>query len=155
MKPQLDRAAARVGVPDAEDLVADFRVHAEFFFQLAPERVTRLLAGLDLAAGELPLQGKRLVAGALANQDLSALQDERGRDALEGTAAPRWFRRNPLHSCFSSRRPTSSAQCSTNLRSSAVKAAGKWLSMSISPTTCPRTKTGATISDLVSREQAR
>ena len=135
--------------------VADFRVHAEFFVQLAPERVARLLALLDLAAGELPLQGKRLVAGALANQDLSAPQDERSRDALDGTAMPRWFRRNPLHPCFSSRRPTSSAQCSTSWRSSAVKAAAKWLSMSISPTTCPRTKMGATISDLVSIEHAR
>ena len=37
----------------------------------------------------------------------------------------------------------------------AVKAAGVWLSMSSSPTATPLTKTGATISDLVSREHAR
>jgi hypothetical protein len=57
--------------------------------------------------------------------------------------------------CFSSQRPRTAAACSQMARSSEVKAARKWLSISISPTTFFSTKTGTTISDLVSSEQAR
>src|SRR5437868_4499600 len=57
--------------------------------------------------------------------------------------------------CLSRYSPTSAAQLSTSARSARLKAAGTWLSISSSPTTFPCTKTGATISDLVSREQAR
>src|SRR5580704_16839133 len=60
-----------------------------------------------------------------------------------------------LQGCFSSQRPSTEAACSQRSRSSAVKAAGKWLSMSSSPTTFLSTKTGSTISDFVSTEQAR
>jgi hypothetical protein len=51
--------------------------------------------------------------------------------------------------------PTKLAQYSTSSRSSSLKAARKWLSISSSPTTFPRTKMGTTISDLVSCEHAR
>jgi hypothetical protein len=51
--------------------------------------------------------------------------------------------------------PTRLAQYSTSSRSSSLKAARKWLSISSSPTTLPRTKMGTTISDLVSCEHAR
>jgi hypothetical protein len=51
--------------------------------------------------------------------------------------------------------PSTTAACSQSLRSSGPNAARKWLSMSSSPTILPFAKTGTTISDLVSREQAR
>src|SRR5579883_1506932 len=56
---------------------------------------------------------------------------------------------------FSRCRPTRDAQYSTNSRSSPENAAGKWLSISSSPTTLPPLKMGTTISDFVSIEHAR
>jgi len=43
-------------------------VAAEFFAQLAEEGGLRGLAGLDLAAGKFPLEGKVLVSGSLGDQ---------------------------------------------------------------------------------------
>src|ERR1039458_285408 len=59
------------------------------------------------------------------------------------------------HSDCSSFLPTTSAQYWTSVWSSVPNAAAKWLSISSSPATCFFTKMGTTISDLVSREQAR
>src|SRR5438105_4743080 len=90
----------------------------------------------------------------LAKNDAAIGMLEGGPHALV-TACARLLFTNFHDRDFSSCLPTSDAQYSTSFRSWSPKAAGKWLSMSSSPMTFPRTNTGTTISDLVSVEHAR
>mgnify|MGYP003493122321 CR=1 FL=1 len=58
---------------------------AELLDELACERVARRLAGLELAARELPVARVRLARGALGEQHLSiGTKDHRGGDANDG-----------------------------------------------------------------------
>ena len=69
-EPQFHAAAILVGVNKTRDLLADLGIDAEFFFEFALEGGDRLFAGLDLSAGKLPLQRKRLIFAALADEQL-------------------------------------------------------------------------------------
>jgi len=62
---------------NAGHLVADAGVDSDFFFQFPPEAVARLLARFRSCRRETPLQGHRLVLGALADQELAFAEDER------------------------------------------------------------------------------
>ena len=68
VEQQQQRAAAARGLFVARDLLADDGLDAEFFAQLASESLFGGLAGLDLAAGKLPLQRMAVAGHALANQ---------------------------------------------------------------------------------------
>src|SRR3954453_15558705 len=140
--------------------------------------------GFVLRKGEFrgvhPDHGESLIAVAL----VPGLHVREGADAVDASVIPEIDQHDPpaqlsktkrsgiqpsvpnfrgTHSAFfyshawnvSSFSPTSLAQCCTSAWCSEVKAAGKWLSISSSPTTLPCTNTGTTISDLVSSEQAR
>ena len=71
-----------------------FASHAEFFFQLAPERVARLLALLDIRRRGTPTSGETAGGGCAGKSGSFRVspKDQCGRDALDGTATPRWFR---------------------------------------------------------------
>src|SRR3954447_16233986 len=113
---------------DAFDLVSDVGVDTELFFEFATQRVTGLFAHFDLSAGEFPFQRFGLVAGALTDKDLVFANHNAGNDTDHAfSAAAR----------CSMYWPTIPAQASTSLRSSSLKRAGSWLSISISPTTRP------------------
>ena len=158
-------------MPDAGHLMTDRGINTEFLVQFPAERIARLFALFDLAPGEFPFQRHGLVTGALADQNLVILEDQRGHhvfhDRRGALRTAGHIRSSIAIGCsglvfptfhpaaFSNCLPTSAAQYSTRARSASPKAAGKWLSMSSSPTTLPRTNTGTTISDLVSVEQAR
>jgi hypothetical protein len=93
----LDGAAVAVGVPDGRDVGADDGCNAEFLAEFAGQSLFGAFAGLDLAAGELPLERHGLIGAALADEDLAirafAAEDERRNDAPQrpdggcGTAA--------------------------------------------------------------------
>ena len=51
--------------------------YAQLLLQFAGQRLLGALAGFDLAAGELPLEGMRLVRCALPHQDLAVLLENR------------------------------------------------------------------------------
>src|SRR5207237_3953961 len=70
--------APSVLVTNSRQLFADLSVDSEFLFQFAAERVTRLFAFFDFAAGELPLQRHRLMLGALTDQYLGVFEDQTG-----------------------------------------------------------------------------
>jgi hypothetical protein len=74
---------------NALDFVADGRQYPEFLFQFAAQGVARLLALLDLAAGELPFERHGLVPCALTHQQLAVLHDQPCNHALHeaGTVA--------------------------------------------------------------------
>ena len=66
------------------------RGDAEFLVQFAGQRLLGAFAGLDLAAGKLPLQGHRLVGTALADQHLAAANNQRRcHKAKRRTGRPR------------------------------------------------------------------
>src|SRR5690606_34717015 len=69
IEDEQDGRAPRVAVLVTGDLVSDLSGDAEFLGQLALEGLTRRFPGLDLAAGELPLERVRVAGLALANQD--------------------------------------------------------------------------------------
>ncbi len=69
---QVDRVAVQVGVQDAGDFRANLGADAEFFFEFAAQGLGRGLSGLDLAAGEFPLERESLVLGTLAAEDFVA-----------------------------------------------------------------------------------
>src|ERR1017187_1014326 len=73
---QFHRPPARVLVMDADDFVADGRLDAEFFLQLAPQGIAGLFALLDLAAGKLPFQRHHLMARPLACEDTVVVHDQ-------------------------------------------------------------------------------
>jgi len=64
--------------------VADGGVDSEFFLQLAAQGITGLFALLNFSARKFPLQRHRLMAGALADENLAAPHDEACDDALHG-----------------------------------------------------------------------
>src|SRR5215470_4583178 len=67
------------------DFPPNFGDDTYLFLQLAPKRLRRSFAGLDLPAGKLPLEWKRLVLGALTAQDFVAAQNERCHNLLGQT----------------------------------------------------------------------
>ncbi len=69
---QVDGAAVAVAVADLGDARADGGGDAELFFEFAGEGLFGGFAGLDLAAGKLPLEAHGLVGAALADEDLGA-----------------------------------------------------------------------------------
>lgn len=73
---QVDCSAAAIVVAHVRDAGADDGFDAEFFCQLAAQRLFGGFARLDLATGELPLRGERLVWPALADEHLVAAQDQ-------------------------------------------------------------------------------
>ena len=84
----LDGTAVAIGVADRSDVVADGGVDAEFFGEFAGEGFDGGFAGLDFAAGELPLEAHGLVGAALADEEFPvgciAAQDQCGYDASQG-----------------------------------------------------------------------
>src|SRR5262249_21631360 len=128
--------AVLVGMQDLSDLAADVRDDSQLFFELASQSLGGGFAGLNLAAGKLPFQGERLVLGSLTAQYIVATQDERGHNLLGQNRNLSVMRSldGGYHNGCSRQRPTRLAQCSMRRRSSAVKAAGEWLSISSSPT---------------------
>src|SRR5690348_15024502 len=142
---------------NARNLLANPRVNPKLLVQFAAQRVPRLLAFFDLTAGKLPFQRHGLVPRSLAHQNFPILQNQSSNHAFHRRSCSRGkeqsFQAQAVD--FSSCLPTNAAQYSTSSRSSPAKAAGKWLSISSSPTTLLRTKIGTTISDLVSVEHAR
>src|SRR5581483_8602502 len=56
VETQLNCAAALIAVPNARHFVADAGVDAQLLLQFAAQCLTRLLAALNLAAGELPFK---------------------------------------------------------------------------------------------------
>src|ERR1035437_8180243 len=75
---QLDRVFAGIGEVIAGHHLARRPRDAQLLLQLARQRLFGALARLHLAAGELPLQGMRLLGHALPNQDLAiALENRR------------------------------------------------------------------------------
>ena len=68
-----DDEERRVGIGDHELLIADLgHLDAEFFTELSARGVGVGLAGLALAAGELPESAVALVVGPLADEELVA-----------------------------------------------------------------------------------
>src|SRR5437762_12718014 len=95
--------------------------------------------------------------GPLAHQNLAVLQNQSSNHAFHKRSYSRG-KENPFQAQavdFSSCLPTNAAQYSTSSRPSPPKAARKWLSISSSHTTLPRTNIGTTISDFVSVEHPR
>src|SRR5579883_2427232 len=84
-KAKLDGAAAAVFVADAGHLIPDGSVDSEFLLEFALQGTPRLFALLNLAAGEFPLEGHGLVAGALADEDLAVLHDQSCNDTFHRT----------------------------------------------------------------------
>ena len=84
----LDGATVAIGVADGGDAVADGGVDAELFREFASECFDGGFAGLDFAAGELPLETHGLVGTALADEEfavgLLVAQDQCGYDAAQG-----------------------------------------------------------------------
>ena len=69
---------AGIGVEIAGHHVAGGAGDTQFLLEFARQGLFRALAGFDLAAGELPLQGMRLLRRALPDQDLAlALENRR------------------------------------------------------------------------------
>ena len=64
-----DGAAVAVGVVDGGDAWADGGSDVELFVELASEGLFGGFAGLDFAAGELPLEAHGLAGAALADED--------------------------------------------------------------------------------------
>ncbi len=64
---------------------------AELLVQFAIERIARRLAGLELAAGKLPVAGVHLARRTLREQHAAIAQDHRGSDLDDGAFA--WHRR--------------------------------------------------------------
>ena len=81
---QIDGAAMAVVVADVRDARANGGADAEFLVQFADECLLGAFAGLDLAAGKLPLQRHRLIRTALTDQDFAAAHDECGRHKAKG-----------------------------------------------------------------------
>src|SRR5205807_8938270 len=142
---------------NACDFFANQRVNPKLFIEFAAQRVPRLFAFFNFAAGKLPFQRHGLMPRPLAHQNFAILQNQSRNHAFHRRSYSRGkeqsFQAKAVD--FSSCLPTKAAQYSTSSRSSPAKAAGKWLSISSSPTTLPRTKIGTTISDFVSVEHAR
>src|SRR5450631_3076146 len=75
---QLNRVLRGIGVVIARDELAGGAGDAEFLFELARQGLLRGLAGLDLAAGELPFQRMGLPGRTLSHQNfVLALQYRR------------------------------------------------------------------------------
>ncbi len=95
---QIDGAAVAIVVADLRDAAADGGGDAELFIELAGEGDLGAFAGLDFAAGTLPLERHGLIGAALADEDFIAAQHEgrndetqRGRAReLLGSFAPRY-----------------------------------------------------------------
>src|SRR5438552_17064907 len=142
---------------NACNFFANQRVNPKLFIEFAAQRVPRLFAFFDFAAGKLPFQRHGLKPRPLAHQNFAILQNQSRNHAFHRRSYSRgkekFFQAQAVD--FSSCLPTNAAQYSTSSPSSPAKAAGKWLSISCSPTTLPRTKIGTTISDLVAVEHAR
>ncbi len=69
---KVDGAAVAIAMADLRDPAADDGRDAELLFELADEGMLGGLAGLDLAAGELPFEAHGLVRAALADEDFGA-----------------------------------------------------------------------------------
>ena len=79
MEDQQNCCLAGIAELIALHLGTDPRAKRQFFFELSAQRLWRAFAGLDLAAGKLPLERMRLVWFPAANQDAPAAFDD-GRD---------------------------------------------------------------------------
>src|SRR5262249_42081369 len=79
-------------IPDPADRDRD----AELFPELAHQGGDRRLAGLDLAAGKLPLQRKRLIRAALRDQNSPVVPEDQPRD--HELAGPWFGHQSPLRS---------------------------------------------------------
>src|SRR5438132_13115759 len=92
----------------------------------------------------------------LAHQNFAILQNQSRNHAFHRRSYSRGKEKSFQAQAvdFSSCLPTNAAQYSTSSRSSPAKAAGKWLSISSSPTTLPRTKIGTQFSVFVREDQA-
>lgn len=86
-KFEADGSAVAVGVANLGDAATDLGVDAEFFVEFTGEGGFRGFAGLDFAAGKLPLETHGLVWLALADKDFrgreAGAEDERGYDETE------------------------------------------------------------------------
>jgi hypothetical protein len=76
-------AAVTVVVADAGDAYPDGGGDTQFLVKLTAKRLFRTLAGLNLAAGKLPLESHRLVRPPLANEHLAIADQEPRRDKSE------------------------------------------------------------------------
>ncbi len=83
---QIDGAAVAVVVADMGDFVADGGVDTEFFVELAGESFFGAFAGLNFAAGKLPLEGHGLIGSTLADEHFIAAEHESCYDE----AQPSW-----------------------------------------------------------------
>jgi hypothetical protein len=68
---------------DASDAGADGGAYAEFLLQLAGQRLFGTLAGLDFAAGKLPLMRHGLFGPALTDEHFATAHNERGSHKTE------------------------------------------------------------------------
>ena len=69
---------------------ADARAAPELFTQLARKRVDGRLAGLDLSAGEFPLERHRLIGAPLRHENATrVVAAERGDHQFSGSGRPR------------------------------------------------------------------
>ena len=75
-KLQVDCAAMTIVVADVGDARADAGLDPEFLVQFAGQGLLRALSRLDLAPRKLPLQPHRLIGTPLADQHLTAANDQ-------------------------------------------------------------------------------
>jgi len=75
---EIDGAAVAVVVADVGDPGADLSGDTELLIELAGEGLLGTFAGLDLAAGKLPLQGHGLVGAPLADEHLAGPDHQSG-----------------------------------------------------------------------------
>ena len=69
---KVDGGAVAIAMADLRNPAADDGMDAEFLLELTGEGLLGGLAGLDLAAGKLPLEAHRLVWTALADENFGA-----------------------------------------------------------------------------------
>src|SRR5690606_11834362 len=104
--------------------------NAEFLVQLATQGLRRRFAGLDLAAGKLPVAGIHRVLRALTKQvaPVRPQQHTRGHidelacHALSSSSRPAWSRAN-CQATRPEREPRISAHCSASWRAAKISSA--------------------------------
>jgi len=93
---QVDGVTVLVGVQNAGDFAANFRLDRQLFVEFATQCLRRGFTGFDFAAGKFPFEREGLVLGALATQDLIAAKDHSGHHLLgqdgrlDFSSAARW-----------------------------------------------------------------
>ncbi len=71
-------------MPCAKKFSSNRGHNSQFFTEFADQGFLRRLAGLDFSAREFPLQGARIIAMALADQNLGVTEDQRRNDRKFG-----------------------------------------------------------------------